>query len=75
MEKSEAHKLDWLYIEVLDVDLMNEMGISQRDLTSIRLAMTYCLLEGDDVIVDSEARYIVHYYVDVLDGRKRTIDL
>lgn len=74
-KKGEAHAMDWLYIEVDDASLMEELNIARKNRTTVQLAMTNCMLEGDMVILDNKDYYAVRYYVDKLEGRTRTIDL
>ncbi len=74
-KKGEAHAMDWLYIEADDVSLMEELSIAKKYRTTVLLAMTNCLLEGDVVLLDNKDYYAVRYYVDKLEGRTRTVDL
>lgn len=73
-KKGEAHAMDWLYIEVDDDQLIDELKISKKERTTVRLAMTNCLMEGDRIILDNKDNYAVRYYVDNLE-RRRIIDL
>lgn len=74
-KKGEAHAMDWLYIEVEDNGLLGELQIPKKNLSTVRLAMTNCLLEGDGIIVDTNENYSVRYYVDKLDDRKKMLDI
>ena len=69
-KKSEAHKMDWLYIEVDDIGIIRELKLSTEQISTVRLAMTNCLLEGDSIIQDNDAHYILRYNVDDLARRK-----
>ena len=74
-KKGEAHAMEWLYTEVDDAALMEELNIAKKYRSTVQLAMTNCLLEGDKVLVDNKDFYAVRYYTDVLNNRTRTIDL
>lgn len=74
-KKGEAHEMDWLYIEVDDTGLLAELDLRKRDLSSVRLAMTNCLLEGDGVLSDTNDLYSARYYVDNLKGRRKVLDI
>ena len=69
-KKGEAHAVGWLYIEVDDDQLIEELKISKKERTTVRLAMTNCLMEGDRIILDNKDNYAVRYYVDNLDRRR-----
>ncbi|MBR2844592.1 MAG: hypothetical protein IKF00_05210 [Solobacterium sp.] len=74
-KKGEAHAKKWLYIEADDASLMEELSIAKKARSTVMLAMTNCMLEGDVILLDNKDYYAVRYYVDKLEGRTRTVDL
>ncbi len=67
-KKQEAHDKNWLYIEVNANDLNQELE-ELENLDEVCEAMADSLLEGDDILVDTEGPdgdFTVRYYVDNL---------
>lgn len=67
-KKQEAHDKNWLYIEVNANDLNQELE-ELENLDEVCEAMAESLLEGDDILVDTEGpdgNFTVRYYVDNL---------
>lgn len=71
-KKGEAHALNWLYIEVNDKALAQELGIKDEKLRIIDLAMLAVMLEGDGLTEQKGFEITIKYYVDNLaDSRKK----